>query len=98
VKSDQVFALALLALGAYALMRARSGATNLFGAPVTLRESAVSSWISSLPPEVDWRQRPEFNKPWLPGDLAQAGIFTAANVFVPGAGTALSLVSKSQER
>lgn len=96
--NNTLIVVGLLGVAAYALIRARSGAINLFGAPVTMREQAVSSWISSLPPEVDWRLRPEFNKPDTLGDIARASILGAASAFIPIGGQLMGAAVASQDR
>ena len=98
MKSDSLIILLILGAGAWAFSRTAQGAALLAGlglAPAT-PESRLRQVIFNLPAEVDGRQRPEFNKPWLPGDLAQAGIAGAFSVFVPGGSTLAGLAVNAQ--
>ncbi len=99
MKNETLFALGLFGLAAWALYRATAGHTSLTGGSVTTtRQVALHDWLFSLPPEVDWRVRPEFNKPDVFGDVVQASIMAVGSVVAPGVSTIAGAVVASQNR
>lgn len=87
MKNDTVIILALVGLAAWAFYRSQSGHTALFGgSQVTTRQATLHDWLFSLPTEIDWRSRPEFNTPDVFGDIVQSSILTLGNAVTGGVG------------
>lgn len=97
MKNDTLLIVLLLGAGAWAFARTAKGRELLAGLGlVSTPESRLRQVIFNLPAETDWRQRPEFNKPWLIGDIAQSAIAGAFSTFVPGGSTLAGLAVNAQ--
>lgn len=99
MKDDTLLIVGLVALAGWALYRAQGGHSAIVGGTVTTtRQVALHDWIFSLSPEVDWRVRPEFNKPDVFGDIVESSILAVGNVVAPGVSNIAGAVAASQKR